>query len=48
MLEVAAKLPVLLVDGDPAGRDARYLSDVFAPGGSVTTGTSPKIETPGS
>ena len=46
VLEVAGELPVLLIDGDPAGRDARYLSAVFAPGGPVATGINPKIETP--
>ncbi len=46
VLEVAAELPVLLVDGDPSGRDARFLAAVFAPGSPVATGISPKIETP--
>lgn len=39
-------VPVLLVDGGPRGDDARYLSAVFAVGGGVTTGLSPRIEPP--
>lgn len=39
-------VPVLLVDGGPRGDDARYLSAVFAVGGGVVTGLSPRIEAP--
>ncbi|MBX3412089.1 MAG: BatA domain-containing protein [Pirellulales bacterium] len=37
---------VLLVDGDPSGKDARFLATALAPGGSVRTGLSPLVETP--
>jgi len=46
VLDVPRDLPALLIDGDPAGRDARYLNAALAPGGPVATGISPKIETP--
>lgn len=39
-------VPVLLVDGGPRGDDARYLSAVFAVGGGIVTGLSPRIEPP--
>ncbi len=39
-------VPVLLIDGDPEGPDARYLSAALAPGGPVPTGIRPQIETP--
>jgi hypothetical protein len=39
-------VPVLLIDGDPEGRDARYLSAALAPGGPVPTGIRPQTETP--
>lgn len=37
---------VLLVDGDPEARDARFLATALAPGGTVRTGLSPLVETP--
>lgn len=46
VVDVAPSVPVLLVDSDPAGADARYLSVALAPGGSARTGISPRIETP--
>lgn len=46
VLDVPRELPVLLVDGDPSGRDARYLTAALAPGGPVATGISPKTEAP--
>jgi len=46
IVDVPLNLPVLLVDGDSQAQDARYLSAVFAPGGAVTTGISPRIESP--
>ncbi len=46
VVDVPLNLPVLLIDGDPAAPDARYLSAAFAPGGPVPTGIGPRIETP--
>ena len=46
VVDIPVDVPVLLVDGDPAAPDARRLADVFAPGGNVRTGVSPRIETP--
>jgi len=44
-VEFAADLPVLLIDGDPAAEDARYVSAALSPGGPVVTGIRPRIET---
>ena len=44
-LNLPSDVPVLLVDGSPEARDARFLSIALAPGGSVQTGISPRIET---
>ncbi len=41
-----ADVPVLIVDGDTAARDAKYLSVASSPGGPVRTGIRPQIETP--
>ena len=46
VVDFPAAVPVLLVDGGPRGDDARYLSAVFAVGGGVTTGLSPRVEPP--
>jgi hypothetical protein len=45
-INLPAEVSVLLVDGDPAARDAQYLSWAAAPGGPVQTGIRPQIETP--
>lgn len=45
-VEVPIDVPVLLVDGSPDARDARYVSVASAPGGQVRTGINPQIETP--
>lgn len=45
-LDIPAEVPLLVVDGDPAATDARYVSIATAPGGSVRTGLRPQIETP--
>lgn len=37
---------VLLVDGDPDARDARFLAAALSPGGTVRTGLAPLVETP--
>ena len=39
-------VPVLLVDGDPAASDAKYVAAALAPGGPVATGIRPRIEGP--
>lgn len=46
LVDVAADVPVLLVDGDPQARDARFISAALAPGRAVRTGITPRIETP--
>jgi hypothetical protein len=46
VLELPAIVPVLIVDGDPAGRSARFLAAALAPGGPVRTGIQPQTETP--
>ncbi len=45
-VELQADLPVLLIDGDPKAKDARFLDWLLNPGGSVKTGLRPMIETP--
>ncbi len=45
-MDLPADVPVLVVDGDPEGRDARYLSLALSPGGSVRTGIRPQVESP--
>jgi hypothetical protein len=45
-IDLPADVPVLLIDGSPEARDARYVSIALAPGGSVRTGIRPQIETP--
>ena len=46
VVDLPPEMPVLLVDGDPGGRDAKYLSWALTPGGRVRTGVRPRIETP--
>ena len=46
VVDLPAEVPVLLVDGDEAATDARYLNMLLAPGGQVTTGIKPTIEMP--
>lgn len=41
-----AAVPILLVDGSPAARDAFYLSKALEPGGQTHTGWQPRIEPP--
>ena len=45
-VDLPADVPVLLIDGSPEARDARYVSIALAPGGPVRTGIRPQIETP--
>ncbi len=46
VVDVPLDVPVLLVDGDPAARDATYVATALAPGGPVATGIRPRIESP--
>lgn len=46
VVDLTPDVPVLLIDGDVEGRDARFLSMALAPGGAVRTGIRPQIETP--
>lgn len=44
VIDFPLSVEVLLVDGDPAASDARFLATVFAPGGGVRTGIEAKVE----
>lgn len=44
VVDFPVSVEVLLVDGDPAARDARFLATAFAPGGGVRTGIEARIE----
>lgn len=46
-IDLPLELPVLLIDGSPDARDARYVGVASAPGGPVRTGVKTQIETPG-
>jgi hypothetical protein len=46
VVDLPLEMPVLLVDGGPGFRDARYLDWALAPGGRVRTGVRPRIEDP--
>lgn len=46
VLDLPLDIPVLLVDGDPAASDAKYVAAALAPGGPVATGIRPRIEGP--
>jgi len=46
LVDMPLGVPVLLIDGDPDTKSARFLSSVMAPGGSVRTGIDPQIEPP--
>jgi hypothetical protein len=46
VVDLPADVPVLLIDGSPDARDARYVSIALSPGGPVRTGIRPQIETP--
>ena len=39
-------VPVLIIDGDPRGQDAFFLTSALAPGGKVKSGLSPLVESP--
>jgi hypothetical protein len=44
VMEIPADVPVLVVDGDPEQRNARYLEYLFQPGRRVLTGVRPATE----
>ncbi|HEX4144994.1 MAG TPA: BatA domain-containing protein [Pirellulales bacterium] len=46
VVDVSATSPVLIIDGDPRGGDAVFLSTAMSPGGKVKSGISPLIESP--
>lgn len=46
VVDVPQEMSVLLVDGDPQSRSARYAAAAFAPGAAVRTGIRPQIEPP--
>ncbi len=46
VVDLPAEVPVLLVDGDEAATDARYLNMLLASGGQATAGIKPTIEMP--
>jgi hypothetical protein len=46
ILRLPVEVPLLLVDGDPDSRDARFVNIAAAPGGTVRTGLRPQIEQP--
>jgi hypothetical protein len=46
VVNVPTDVPILLIDGDPEAKDARFIRDACAPGGAVRTGLRPQIETP--
>ncbi len=46
VVEVAKVVDVLVIDGDSRGQDAFFLSTALAPGGKITSGLRPVIESP--
>jgi hypothetical protein len=44
LVDLPVAVPVLIVDGDPSSRNARFLTTVFQPGGPVHTGLQPQVE----
>ncbi len=46
VIEIAAALPVLVIDGDPRAQDALFLTAALSPGGNVKSGLSPIVESP--
>ncbi len=46
LVDLPVAVPVLIVDGDPTSRNARFLNTVFQPGGAAHTGLQPQIERP--
>jgi len=46
VLDLPLTVRVLIVDGDPSGTDARFLTWALAPGGPVQTGITTQVEPP--
>jgi len=46
LVDLPLTVPLLLIDGDDDGKNARFLDAVFQPGGQVRTGLQPQIERP--
>jgi hypothetical protein len=46
VVDIPPDVPVLLIDADPQARDARFVAAALAPGRTVRTGITPRIETP--
>ncbi len=46
VLDLADSIPVLLIDGGPAARDAYFVAAALAPGGTVRTGIDPVVQPP--
>jgi hypothetical protein len=46
VVDLPVGIPVLIVDGEAAANDARFLSTALAPGGAIRTGVDARIETP--
>jgi len=44
VIDLPAVAPILIIDGDPSGSAARFLTSALAPGGPVRTGIQPQIE----
>jgi hypothetical protein len=44
--DIPADVPVLLIDGQPQARDAKFIGFALAPGDPVRTGIRPQIEQP--
>jgi hypothetical protein len=45
-LDVAKTVDVLVIDGDPKAQDAYFLTSALSPGGKVTSGLNPQVESP--
>ncbi|MBI2825665.1 MAG: BatA domain-containing protein [Planctomycetia bacterium] len=46
LVELPVAVSVLVIDGDPDARNARFLATAFRPGGNARTGLEPQIERP--
>jgi len=46
LVNLPVAVPVLIIDGDSADRNARFLNSVFQPGGPARTGLQPQVERP--
>lgn len=46
VINVSSAAPVLIVDGGPESRDGFFLATALAPGGKITSGIKPLIESP--